>query len=63
MDNISADSLISAFKVVIAEYGIPRRIMSDADSNFISEKFKNSVKSSTSSKQCPHHTTIKATDK
>ena len=41
MDGLSADSLIAAVKVIFAEYGIPHRIMSDARSNFISEKFKN----------------------
>ena len=41
-EGLSADSLISAFKVVFSEYGIPKRIMSDVDgNNFISEKFKN----------------------
>ena len=40
MNNLSADSLISAFKIVIAEYGIPIRVMSDASGNFVSEKFK-----------------------
>ena len=40
MDNLSADSLISAFKVIIAEYGIPKRVMSDAGGNFMAEKFK-----------------------
>ena len=40
MDGLSAESLIAAVKVVFVEYGIPNRIMSDAGSNFISEKFK-----------------------
>ena len=40
MDGLSADSLIAAVKVIFAEYGLPNRIMSDAGSNFISEKFK-----------------------
>ena len=38
---LSADSLIAAFKVVFSEYRIPKKIMSDAGGNFISEKFKN----------------------
>ena len=63
MDGLSADSLTAAVKVIFAEYGIPYRIMSDVGYNFISEKFKSSVISSTSSKQCPHCTTIKAMDK
>ena len=41
MDGLSADSLIAAVNIIFAEYGIPHRIMSDAGSNFISEKFKN----------------------
>ena len=41
MDGLSANSLIAAVKVIFAEYRIPCRIMSDAGSNFISEKFKN----------------------
>ena len=41
MDGLSADSLIAAVKVIFVEYGIPCRIMSDAGSNVISEKFKN----------------------
>ena len=45
MDGLSADSLIAAVKVIFVEYGIPHRIMSDAGSNFISEKFKNFCKS------------------
>ena len=42
---LSVDSLILALKVVFAEYGIPKRVMSDAGSNFISEKYKNFYKS------------------
>ena len=41
MEGLSADSLISAFKAVFSEYGIPKKIMSDAGGNFISEKLKN----------------------
>ena len=40
MGNLSADSLISVFKIVIVEYGIPKRVMSDAGGNFVSQKFK-----------------------
>ena len=40
MDNLSADSLISPFKIVITEYGIPKRVMLDAGGNSVSEKFK-----------------------
>ena len=41
MNGLSADSLIAAVKVIFAEYHIPCRIMSDAGSNFILEKFRN----------------------
>ena len=40
MEGLSVDNLISAFKVVFSEYGIPKRIMSDVGSNFISESSK-----------------------
>ena len=40
MNGLSADSLTAAVRVIFAEYGIPHTIMSDAGSNFISEKFK-----------------------
>ena len=40
MNRLSADSLTAAVKVIFVEYGIPGRIMSDAGSNFISEKLK-----------------------
>ena len=41
MEGLSAESLTAAVKVIFAEYGMPHRIMSDAGSNFISEKLKN----------------------
>ena len=41
IEGLSADSLISALKVVFAEYSIPKRAMSDTGGNFISEKCKN----------------------
>ena len=41
MEGLSAESLIAAVKIILVEYGIPHRIMSDAGSNFISDKFKN----------------------
>ena len=40
MEGLSAESLIAAVKVVFVENGIPHRIMSDAGSNFISEKLR-----------------------
>ena len=41
MEDLSADSLILTCKVIFSEYWIPKRIMSDAGGNFISEKFRN----------------------
>ena len=35
--DISADSLILTCKIVFSEYSLPRKIMSDAGSNFISD--------------------------
>ena len=35
-----ADSLILACKVIFSEFGLPKKIMSDAGGNFISDKFK-----------------------
>ena len=36
----SADSLILMCKLIFADYSIPKKIMSDSSSNFISDKFK-----------------------
>ena len=41
MEGLSAESLIAAVKAIFAEYGTPQGIMSDAGSNFISEKLRN----------------------
>ena len=38
--DLSADSLILAFRIIFLEYGLPKKIMSDAGANFISDKFK-----------------------
>ena len=38
---LSVDSLTLVLKVVFAGYGIPKRVMSDAGGNFISESCKN----------------------
>ena len=38
-ENLSADSLILLCKVSFAEYGLPKKIMSDPGGNFISDKF------------------------
>ena len=40
MEDLSADSWILACKIIFLEYGLPRKIMSDEGSNFISEKFE-----------------------
>ena len=40
MEGLSTESLIAAIKVISAKYGILHRLMSDAGTNFISEKFK-----------------------
>ena len=39
-EDMSAESLILACKVIFSEYGLPKRIMSDAGGNFISDKFR-----------------------
>ena len=39
-EDMSADSLILACKVIFSEFGLPKKIMSDAGGNFISGKFK-----------------------
>ena len=38
--DLSADSLILNCKIIFAEYGIPRKIMSDSGGNFILDNFK-----------------------
>ena len=38
--DLSADSLIFMCKIIFAEYGILKKIMSDSGGNFISDKFK-----------------------
>ena len=39
-EDMSTDSLILACKVIFSEYGLAKKIMSDADGNFISDKFQ-----------------------
>ena len=39
-EDLPADSLILACKIIFTEYGLPKKIMSDAGGNFISENFK-----------------------
>ena len=45
LKDLSADSLILTCKFIFAEYSIPKKIMSDSGSNFISDKFKTFCKS------------------
>ena len=40
VEDMSADSLILACKVIFSEFGLPKKIMSDAGGFFISDKFK-----------------------
>ena len=40
MEGLSTESLIAKTKVIFAEYGIPHKIMSDAGTNFVSDKFR-----------------------
>ena len=40
MKDLLADSLILECKIIFSEYGLPKKIMSDAGSNFISDTFK-----------------------
>ena len=39
MEGLSTESLIATAKVIFAEYGIPCKIMSDAGTNYVSDKF------------------------
>ena len=39
-EDLSADSVTLTCKVIFSEYGLPRKIMSDAGSKFVSDKFK-----------------------
>ena len=41
MEGLSAEHLIATIKVIFVEYCIPHRLMSDAGTNFVSEKFRN----------------------
>ena len=40
MEGLSAENLIPTVKIISAEYGIPCKLMSDDDSNFVSEKLR-----------------------
>ena len=39
-DGFSAENLIRAIKIVFAEFGLPKKIVSNAGTNFISDKFR-----------------------
>ena len=43
--DLSADSLILTCKIIFAEYGVPKKIMSDSGGNFVSDKLKTFCKS------------------
>ena len=40
LEGLSAESLINRLKIIFAEYGIPQKIMSDAGTNFVSDRFQ-----------------------
>ena len=40
MERLSTESLLATTKVIFAEYGKPHKLMSDANTNFISDKFR-----------------------
>ena len=39
-EDLSADSLILTCKAIFAEYGLPKKIMSDSGGNFVSDELK-----------------------
>ena len=39
-DSLSGDNLIRMVKIVFAEFGLPKKIVSDAGTNFIQDKFR-----------------------
>ena len=63
VDRFGADSLIKMGKIICAEYALSSKIVSDINTNFISEKFKTSAKGSAYIMQYHHHAFIKAMDK
>ena len=40
LEGLSAENLTNAGKIIFAEYGIPCKIMSDAGTNFVSDRFQ-----------------------
>ena len=58
LEGLSAESLIAVIKVIFTEYGIPHKIMSDAGTNFVSDrfwKFCNSINVEQSVSLAYHH--------
>ena len=45
LEGLSADNLINTVKTIFTEYGIPCKLMSDAGTNFVSDKFHQFCKS------------------
>ena len=39
LEGLSAKNLTNAVKIIFAEYGIPQKIMSDAGTNFVLDRF------------------------
>ena len=39
-DGLSSDNLIRTAKIILAEFGLPKKIVSDAGMNFISDQLK-----------------------
>ena len=39
LEGFSAESLITTTKIIFAKYGIPQKIMSEASTNFVSDRF------------------------
>ena len=57
----SADNLIKTCKIIFSEYGLPGKIVSDAGTNVISEKFDDFCKEHSTFKiEYHHHTTTRA---
>ena len=63
MEGLSAESLIATVKIIFAEYGIPHRLSQMLVAISFQRSLKVSATASTLSKQYPHHTTTKATDR
>ena len=40
LEGLSAENLTNAVKIIFTEYGMPHKLMSDAGTNFISDRFQ-----------------------